>query len=219
MAIITADIANLGKYATGEFCNTTLEFPTSTQQVQSALKTIGVDGLRYEEIMVCEYTSKVDGLAQLLTPYASIDELNYLACRLEALSPDEQIKFSAVLQHGEFDGEPHDLINLTYNLDCYDFYPGVDSYEEYGRYLVENEFEFSLPEKAVDYFDYAAYGEDTTINEGGVLTAWGYVLNNREPFREFFDGTVPKEYRVFRYPMQTKVRPVPKTATDKDLIK
>lgn len=219
MAILTADIANLGKYATGEFCNTTLEFPTSTQQVQSALKTIGVDGLRYEEIMVCEYTSKVDGLAQLLTPYASIDELNYLSCRLEALSPDEQIKFSAVLQHGEFDGELYDLTNLTYNLDCYDFYPGVDSYEEYGRHLVENEYEFVLPEKALDYFDYAAYGEDTTINEGGVLTAWGYVLNNREPFREIFDGTVPKEYRVFRYPMQAKVCPVQKNGKDNNFIK
>lgn len=207
MAEIIADIANLGKYATGKLCSTTLEFPATTGQVQAALKEIGVDGLRYEEIIALEYTTKIDHLSAILSPYAHIDELNYLACRLQSLSPEDRITYSAALLHGEYSGDIKALINLTYNLDCYEVYPGVDSYEEYGRLLVDNEWEFSLPEKAKNYFDYAAYGEDTAINEGGVLTRWGYIFDNRQPFQEIYKNAVPPEYQVFRYPIQEKIQP------------
>lgn len=44
----TALIANLGKYAAGIVAETPLAFPTTTEQVQKALQTIGVDGLKYE---------------------------------------------------------------------------------------------------------------------------------------------------------------------------
>lgn len=42
----TALIANLGKYAAGIVAETPLAFPTTTEQVQKALQTIGVDGLK-----------------------------------------------------------------------------------------------------------------------------------------------------------------------------
>lgn len=58
MPEIIAEIANLGKYAAGDLCSIALEFPAATEQVQAALKAIGVDGLRYEEILALEYTAK-----------------------------------------------------------------------------------------------------------------------------------------------------------------
>lgn len=209
MPEIIAEIANLGKYAAGDLCSIALGFPAATEQVQAALKAIGVDGLRYEEILALEYTAKVDGLANVLSEYAGIDELNYLACRLQALGPDERIVFSAALkQRANIREDLPDLINLTYNLDCYEFYPGVNTYEEYGWYLVDNELGFSLPEQAKHYFDYEAYGESAAINEGGVLTAWGYISRNQQPFEIIYQNEVPPEYRVFRYPMQARIRPI-----------
>ena len=205
----TIKVANLGKYAAGDLCSIALGFPAATEQVQAALKAIGVDGLRYEEILALEYTAKVDGLANVLSEYAGIDELNYLACRLQALGPDERIVFSAALkQRANIREDLPDLINLTYNLDCYEFYPGVNTYEEYGWYLVDNELGFSLPEQAKHYFDYEAYGESAAINEGGVLTAWGYISRNQQPFEIIYQNEVPPEYRVFRYPMQARIRPI-----------
>ena len=53
-----------------------------------------------------------------------------------------------------------------------------------------------------------AYGESAAINEGGVLTAWGYISRNQQPFEKIYQNEVPPEYRVFRYPMQAKVRPI-----------
>ena len=42
-----ANIANLGKYSAGQLAETILSFPATTEQVQAALREIGVDGLRY----------------------------------------------------------------------------------------------------------------------------------------------------------------------------
>ena len=85
--------------------------------------------------------------------------------------------------------------------------PEVTTYEEYGRYLAESQRDFQLPAQAAMYFDYASYGEDSAINEGGELTPQGYIYNNRSDFRDVYDGkNVPEEYRVFKYPMQMRAK-------------
>ena len=38
-----------------------------------------------------------------------------------------------VMHSGQHCGSVQDLINLTQNLDCYDFHPGVDNEEMLGR--------------------------------------------------------------------------------------
>ena len=206
----TANIANLGKYTAGIIAETGLSFPTTTEQVQEALRSIGVDGLRYEEIIIKEYSISIEGLAPLLGEYAHIDELNYLAMRLECLSPEDMNKFIAAVRHGEYASEMQDLINLSYpcNLDCYTLLPEVKSYEDYGRHLVDTKREFSLPKKARFYFDFAEYGETMMINEGGDLTPQGYIFNNQSGrFQEIYNGKdIPKEYKVFQYPLQAQLQ-------------
>ena len=46
MTVFEAYITNLGKYAEGQFVGETLKFPATTEEVQSLLKNIGVDGVR-----------------------------------------------------------------------------------------------------------------------------------------------------------------------------
>ena len=204
-----ANIANLGKYSVGVLATAQLSFPTTTEQVQSVLREIGVDGLRYEEVIILEYSTGVKGLAGKLGEFVPIDELNYLASRIAELTPEETAKFTAAFSHGEYGDNMQDLINLTYNLDCYDFLPDVRTEEEYGRWLVDHRQEFRLPEKAKLYFDCESYGGDTCINEGGDFSELGYIFNNRTAFQAVYDGLhVPEKYKVFRYPLQAKVRPV-----------
>ena len=47
MTVFEAYITNLGKYAEGQLVGETLRFPATTEEVQSLLKNIGVDGVRY----------------------------------------------------------------------------------------------------------------------------------------------------------------------------
>ena len=68
MAEFTANIANLGKYSAGVLTDTTLSFPTTKEQVQAALREIGVDGLRYQEIIILEYSIGVNGVGRICPP-------------------------------------------------------------------------------------------------------------------------------------------------------
>ena len=178
--------------------------------MQAALRAIGVDGVRYEEVIVKDYSIGIDGIAPLLGEYAHIDELNYLACRLERLSPEELTKFIAAVRHGDYCDGVQDLINLSYpcNLEQYTLLPEVQTYEDYGRYLVDSRRDFSLPKEARFYFDYAEYGETTAINENGDLTPQGYIFHHRSAtFQEIYDGKeIPQEYKVFQYPPRVKVK-------------
>lgn len=207
MAILTAEIANMGKYAEGDPEWVALSFPTTTQRVQEALHYIGVDGLRYEEIICGEFSSDLPMLEGRLDEYPNLDEINYLASRLQALSPEEREKFSSAIVHGESAGDIQQLINLTYNMDCYELLPGIEDEEDYGRFLIGEGKDAPVPENLIDYFDFEAYGRDTAINEGGVFTPNGYIYNNQSHFDIVYDGqNVPKEYRVFQYPMKSKIK-------------
>lgn len=203
----TAFIENLNSRTRNFISGAHLTFPTTTEVVQATLHIIGVDGLRNEEIIVTDYTINIPGLRSVLGEYASIDELNYLAHRINEMTPDERTKFVSAIKHGEYASGVAEIINLTYNLDCYELIPEVTTYEEYGRYLAEVQRDFQLSKQAAMYFDYASYGEDSAINEGGELTPQGYIYNNGDTFRDVYDGkTVPKEYRVFKYPLQAQLK-------------
>lgn len=119
-------------------------------------------------------------------------------------------KFIAAVRHGDYCDGVQDLINLSYpcNLEQYTLLPEVQTYEDYGRYLVDSRRDFSLPKEARFYFDYAEYGETTAINENGDLTPQGYIFHHRSAtFQEIYDGKeIPQEYKVFQYPPRVKVK-------------
>lgn len=215
MVEFSANIANLRKYGGGALCDTTLSFPTTTEQVQAALREIGVDRLFSSEIIILDYSIGVKGVARALGEYTHIDELNYLASRLNELDPEELMKFTAAVEHGEYASSAEELINLTFNLDHYEIYP-VQNAEEYGLWLVDELMALQLPEQARDYFDFEAYGEATAINEGGTFTSRGYMLAGPDPFQKVYDGQhVPEQYRVFQYPIQQKIT-VPRSKKSRD---
>ena len=201
-ALLEAYITNLGKYAEGQLVGEPLKFPTTAEEVQSLLKRIGVDGIRYEEIFITSFDGDVLGLHEHLGEYESIDELNYLAALLSEMDQSDIEKFEAVIDAGEYTGSVKDLINLTQNLDCFEFYSGVRSDEELGRMYVLEFGGVQVPEHLIDYIDYEAYGRDVRINESGHYAPGGYVADNRSSFIEHYTGRddIPDEHRVFSMP-------------------
>ena len=198
-SLFEAYITNLGKYNEGELVGETLEFSTSPQEVQALLKHIGVDGIRYEEFFITSFDGDVLGLYDYLGEYENLDELNHLACLLSELDQGELEKFEAVLHTGAHTSSVADIINLTQNLDCFEFYPDIENEEDLGRYWAED---LPIPEELKDYFDYKAYGRDISINEGGHMAPGGYVVQTSGDFREYYHGPqdIPAEHKVFSYP-------------------
>ena len=202
MTVFEAYITNLGKYAEGQLVGETLKFPATTEEVQSLLKNIGVDGVRYEEFFITAFDGDVMGLYDYLTEYENLDELNHLAHLISELDSDEIETLEAVLNKGDHTSSVADIINLVHNLDCYDLHPGVTDDETLGRIYVEDMELLDVPDNVLPYFDFEAYGRDVRINEGGHFAPGGYVFNNGGSFVEQYHGMedIPPEHRIFAYP-------------------
>lgn len=156
----------------------------------------------YEEYFITDYDCSIHGVTEVLGEYESLDALNYFAARLDEMPKHEQDHFVAIMESGcdEVSGLT-DLINLTYNLDCYDFIPGIKDHDDLGRYYFseggyndDNRFG-----SFVDYIDFERYGEDCAINEGGTLTNDGYIRPTGDSWSNYFDGSrddIPDEYKI-----------------------
>ena len=202
MTVFEAYITNLGKYAEGQLVGETLKFPATTEEVQSLLKNIGVDGVRYEEFFITAFDGDVMGLYDYLTEYENLDELNHLAHLISELDSDEIETLEAALNKGDHTSSVADIINLVHNLDCYSLHPGVTDDETLGRIYVEDMEAIDVPEHLLNYFDYEAYGRDIRINDDGHYANGGYMFNNGSQFIEHYTGRddIPDEYRVFSMP-------------------
>jgi len=199
--VIEAYITNLGKYVEGELRGERLSFPTTKEEVQALLSRIDVDGVRYEELFITDYDHNLAGI-QNLGEYESIDELNYLASLLEDMDKWDLEKFEAAAVYGDHSESVQDLINLAQNLECYEYYPGVESYDGLGRYLIDELGYEEIPEQLEKYFDYESYAEAYVINEGGEFLESGFVFRNSVGFQEHYSGRddLPDEHRIFAFP-------------------
>lgn len=200
--LFEAYVTNAGKYSEGQLVGETLKFPTTAQEVEALLKRIGVDGVRYQEIFITSFDGDVLGLYDHLSEYENLDELNHLACLLSELTSSEPETLEAVLDSGDHCSSVRDIINLTQNLDCYGFYPGISDEETLGRIYVDDLEMLDVPDQVKPYFDYEAYGRDACIHENGHFAPGGYVVKESDHFVEVYHGLqdIPKEHKVFSFP-------------------
>ena len=202
-----AFITNLGKYNEGELVGEWVKFPTTAEELKEVFKRIGIGqrddfGQPYEEWFITDYDCHVDGLYDKLGEYESLDELNYLASKLEEMSDSEYAQFQAGMEMGDHCGSLQEIINLTENLDCYEIYPHIEDYDDLGRYYIEELDAMQVPEHLQNYIDYEAYGRDVAMDENGSFTDQGYVRDTGDRFCEYYDGergSIPDEYRVMTF--------------------
>ena len=202
-----AFITNLGKYNEGELVGEWVKFPTTAEEMKEVFKRIGIGqrddfGQPYEEWFITDYDCYVDGLYGKLGEYESLDELNYLASKLDEMSDSEYAQFQAGMEMGDHCGSLQEIINLTENLDCYEVYPHIADYDDLGRYYIEELEVMQVPEHLQNYIDYEAYGRDVAMDENGSFTDQGYVRDTGDRFCEYYDGergSIPDEYRVMAF--------------------
>ena len=202
-----AFITNLGKYNEGELVGEWVKFPTTAEEMKEVFKRIGIGqrddfGQPYEEWFITDYDCYVDGLYDKLGEYESLDELNYLASKLDEMSDSEYAQFQAGMEMGDHCGSLQEIINLTENLDCYEVYPHIADYDDLGRYYIDELEVMQIPEHLQNYIDYEAYGRDVAMDENGSFTDQGYVRDTGDRFCEYYDGergSIPDEYRVMAF--------------------
>ena len=97
-----AFITNLGKYNEGALVGEWVKFPTTAEELQEVFERIGIGfkddfGHPYEEWFITDYDRYVDGLYEMLGEYENLNELNYLASKLEELNDHDYKPFQAAL--------------------------------------------------------------------------------------------------------------------------
>ncbi len=202
-----AFITNLGKYNEGELVGEWVKFPTTAEELKQVFDRIGIGkeddfGNPYEEWFITDYDCYVGNLYEKLGEYESLDELNYLASKLDEMDRSEYNQFLAAMEMGDHTGSLQEIINLTENLDCYDVYPDIEDDDDLGRYYIEELSAMEVPEYLQNYIDYEAYGRDVRLEEGGAFTEFGYVRDTGDRFDEVYDGdrdNIPEEYRVMNF--------------------
>lgn len=204
--VFEAFITNLGKYNEGELVGEWVGFPTTPEEIRDVFKRIGIGekdefGQPYEEWFITDYDCYIPGLYDVLGEYESLDELNYLAGKIEGLNKYEREIFNAAVEMGKYTGSVKDLINLTENLDCYNLYSDIHSDSDLGYYWAEESGAYDTGAMGAlsNYIDYEGFGRDIRFEEGGIFTDHGYIVNNQDRFIEQYNGDreeIPDEYRV-----------------------
>ena len=202
-----AFVTNLGKYNEGELVGEWVQFPTTEEEMKKVFERIGIGskdefGQVYEEWFITDYECPLHGVYDMLGEYENLDKLNYLAARIDELDKWEQEKLVAVMEGGcDEVSDIDDLINLTFNLDAYDFIPNIHDESDLGYYYVHEAGIYSEKELGplANYIDYERFGRDVAMDESGRFTDDGYIRSTGDSWDRQFDGSledIPDEYRI-----------------------
>jgi len=136
----------------------TVHLPKTPLELYDMLDRLGVDN-KYCNVYINIYDERIPEEMCEGGFYDDLFKLNFLAQRLEQMSPADTAGFTAVLTAHE-DYNLDDLILVTYGLDAYPIYPCRD-YTELGEVVIDNnmipEVE-NCPDELVKYLDKAEIG-------------------------------------------------------------
>lgn len=125
--------------------------------------------------------------------FANLDELNYLAKRMESFDYHEYDQFLIGITKLQNPTEK-DLINLTFNLDHFTLCKDVSSYGKIGREYVMNT-QGAVPANDEDDPKYAAIGKELIDKGLAQITGKGLLIYNPfDELTEVYDGQTFPEY-------------------------
>lgn len=133
-------------------------------------------------------------LAFLEDAFVDMDELNFLAKRLNCFSDAELDTFYGMIRHKGFT-QMKDLINATYNLDNYTLVQDFRHIAFVGR-THYHALHGRITETAEKETDLAKLGRDLLASGSGIITDYGMLFPNEgKTFDEVYDGQVfPVQY-------------------------
>ena len=118
----------------------------------------------------------------------NLDELNFLARRLDSFTDDEMEQFYASVEHQNAKNLK-DLINLTYNLDKFTIIKDVSDMTKVGRAYTLNT-EGSVPADSRYDAKYAEIGRKLLASGRGTFTEHGLLFVEDKPMEEVYDGKI-----------------------------
>ncbi|USF28518.1 hypothetical protein N510_003481 [Firmicutes bacterium ASF500] len=155
-----------------------LYLPASEHQIERTLLRVGVTTLHDAKMRIDwdELPEKVVNALELDHLSGSdLPALNRMCQSIEPLKEADMEKLNAVVLFAEA-GDMMAVRQLAENLDLFDFVPGLQTPEEYGRHMIRESGHFDYDENLEGFYDYRRYGEQQLRQEGGQFNECGYVV-------------------------------------------
>lgn len=171
-----------------------VQFPISENKLYAKLAEIhAIEGKDAPQSAFVTEVYWPEELSMLKDRFANLDELNYLARRMESFDYHEYDQFLIGITKLENPTEK-DLINLTFNLDHFTLCKDVSNYGKIGREYVMNT-EGAVPAHDEDDPKYAAIGKDLIDRGLAQITEKGLLIYNPcDELTEVYDGQTFPEY-------------------------
>ena len=179
--------------------------PTTTEKLQEALWEIGISADNPQDFFLYDYRSPQERPIKLprdLVLSADVDELNFLAARLEKLDAAELAELNAALTSPQSDFHSiGQIIDYPDNVDYYVHLPDVTGTGQLGDYYLNHSGMVDMPEEWKAGIFLPRFGLHIANMEHGVFTDYGYLVKSGDEWQRVHEGQpVPEEYRVMAYP-------------------
>ena len=189
-----------------------LDLPTTTtEQVQAALRQIGISSDNPQGLFISGYFAEEE--KRFAIPYnmvlaSNVDELNFLAARLETLSAGERAELNAALQAPQSElSSIGKITDFPENVEYYVYLPDVRGPAQLGDYYLNRSGMVNMPEEWKGGIDTAQFGRYVAQQEQGAFTQYGYLVKSGDEWQKVHEGQpVPEEYRVLSFPVPEVMR-------------
>ena len=188
-----------------------LDLPTTAEKLQEAMREIHISTDNLQDFFIAGFSYPED--RRLAIPYdmvlaADVDELNFLAARLDTLDAAALAELNAALQNprGGFESIGQ-IIDYADNVDYFVHLPDVQSPGQLGDYYLNRSGMVDMPEEWKAGIDVARFGEHIARQEQGAFTPYGYLVRSGDEWQRVHEGQpVPEEYRVMGFPQPDVLR-------------
>ena len=168
-----------------------IEFPIDDDSLEEILRDnyMPTDTTKPFYVRSIDYPNALSGLEGRTV---NLDELNFLAKRMECFFGDEYDQFSIAVERTNATNLK-DMINLTFNLDKYTLIKDISDMTKVGREYVLNT-EGGVPVDSKYDEKYAQIGRDLLNSGRGIFTEKGLLFVENKPLDEVYDGQVFPEF-------------------------
>ena len=213
-------IGNRSRFEAGDTGGYWLDMPATKEELHKAMQSVGITTDNPQDFSILGYSDDPD--KHIALPYemvcaADVDELNFLAARIEQLDPAEIGKLNAAVQRENGFENIGQIIDFTYNADYFVHIPKVHTYRDLGDYYLNQSGIVQMPEEWKSGIDLTTFGRNAAGKEKGAFTEYGYIVESGDEWERQFEGReVPEEYCIMSYP-QPERGEQDKTFMDADL--
>ena len=213
-------ISNRSRFEAGDGGGYWLDLPATKEQLQVAMQSVGITADNPQDFSIRGYSDDPD--KHIALPYemvcaASVDELNFLAARLNQLDPAELDKLNAATQRQNGFENIGQIIDFTYNVDYFVHIPEVRTFRDLGDYYLNQSGMVQMPDEWKNGVDLAAFGKNAAEQEKGAFTEYGYIVESGDEWERHFEGRdVPEEYRIMSYPQPEQTADLNAVAPEKE---